>query len=41
MTLGSCQTWDCPLLAYALASGRLGIPWTSTGEYVGSRGLEA
>jgi len=26
---------------YALASGQLGIPWTSTGEYAGSRGLEA
>jgi len=41
MTLGSRQTWGCPLLACALASGQLGIPWTSTGEYAGSRGLEA
>jgi len=41
MTLGSHLTWGCPLLMYALASGRLGIPWASTGEYAGSRGLEA
>jgi len=41
MTLGSRWTWDCPLLACALASGWLGIPWTSTGKHAGSRGLEA
>jgi len=36
-----CRTWGCPPLAYALASGQLGIPWMSTGEYASSRGLEA
>ena len=36
-----CQTWDCPPLACALASGWLGILWTSIGKYAGSRGLEA
>ena len=41
MTLGSRRTWGCLLLVYVLAFGRLGIPWTSTGDYAGSRGLEA
>jgi len=41
MTLGSRQIWGCPPLVCALAFGQLGIPWTSTGKYASSRGLEA
>jgi len=36
------QTWGYQSYwRHSLASGRQGVPWMSTGEYAGSRGLEA